>query len=385
MFWRFVTLAWARMGVFAETEVQFMERFWRDKRALYRYRRRSYRLIHWWLLFVWTVTIGVQYGLLRFGIYSISLGFRLFFVPARTAVDLWVTSPRWRRAFFFFFSIFETVFGILWLREILIDAWDRQVDRLDDKIAKRLAAIHAYLDDDSKNPIIRAFEALVRFDNRLLRRQKRLLRWTVEVFYEEWIRETIPAFYRGRRLAVRKRYHFFRIRYRRFRKWRWRKRYLIYLGKSLPSYLQILWDRLRFFCFRLGLYLYYGWGVVWLAFRFLWKLSTLPFRSTPILGRRRRIIPGHIKQRFRRYRWWYRYFDDIDFDYFADIEKEDPHHPSYAGPKTEAKKENPQRPPEAGPKTEAKKENPQRPPEAGPKTEAKKENPQRPPEAGPQN
>jgi len=59
------------------------------------------------------VAFYFNYSLLRFAIYSLSLMFRLLFLPFRVAVELYVSSSFLRRVFSFFFAIFETVGGIL--------------------------------------------------------------------------------------------------------------------------------------------------------------------------------------------------------------------------------------------------------------------------------
>ena len=59
------------------------------------------------------MVFSFNYGLLRLSIYGVSLGFRLFFLPFRLAVELYLPYPRLRKLLFFFFSFFETVGGIV--------------------------------------------------------------------------------------------------------------------------------------------------------------------------------------------------------------------------------------------------------------------------------
>lgn len=100
-----------------DDETLFLADYCSDKKELYRQRYNDYSLLQWWLLFIWTVSFGVYLGLFRLLIYGWSVLFRLFFLPFRLFTELFITSKILRRLLFFFFGFFETVFGILWLRD----------------------------------------------------------------------------------------------------------------------------------------------------------------------------------------------------------------------------------------------------------------------------
>lgn len=130
-----------RIDRFLDDEWLFITEYYDYKRELYAYRKNNFNFLQWWALFIWTVAFYFNYSLLRFAIYSMSLAFRILFLPLRVAVELYVPYAFLQRLFFFLFSFFETVAGIVWLRSKLLALYDNFLQRLENKWEERKAAI----------------------------------------------------------------------------------------------------------------------------------------------------------------------------------------------------------------------------------------------------
>lgn len=299
--WRFLSLYWQRLGDFLDQEVLFLVRFCRQRLSLYQQRFERYNLFQWWARFLWTCFFGLFYGFLRFTVYALALGLRLFFLPFRLAVELYV-APNSRGQRFLLASIgwFESFFGLLWLRQWLIGpVREGLTDGFWNLVFKTWQWWSKFL---KSNPPLRLVLFLERLDNKLTRQQERLLLRFRRVILDQFLGVMLPSFFRSVSywLGVRRCYFSAFFSHPSWKKYRER-----YGARSWEKYencpdkplaLVSIFERV---CLPLPLIFYWGLRLLWLGLRFLGKLFSNP---APLSYRCRRPKTG---RRFRRKRnWW---------------------------------------------------------------------------------
>lgn len=305
---KFFFLLWQRLSQFLDAEIFFLSSFLRQKIALYEERIHSWNLFQWWLLLLWTVAVGMFWGLFRFSFYATFLGVRLALIPFHLMIELYLRpSSKLSRVLLFFLRWLENGFGLLWLRQWAIQSYYRFLDYLAWKSDQTYTRLWNYFDDESNHPLVRLINFYEKWDRKLSRKWFLLRRWYYRVVLFEWIGHRIPAFRHRCRVWIGLRlkafYHLLIKRPFRAPQRRFRKQKIRYHWENIStylSYIHVQWQRFLFDCRFAFLW---GFKIVRLAFRFLCEAfrSLNPY-SYALVGSRRRKPDPRRPQRFRRMR-----------------------------------------------------------------------------------
>lgn len=294
-------LCWQRTLDFSQREFDFILLFCKERLDLYRYRWYSYNFFQWWGLFIWFCFFGLPYGLLRFTIYSLTLGLRMLMIPVRLCLEKTLFPSTTQRVLLWICGWLESFFGLFWIRQWLFGPFRR---RLLSAFQRWKATIVKFFSD---NPLYRLALFIEYWDSRTDAYLQQGASWYRRVIRHHFLGLVLPRFYRKWSYWFGVRWRVTRflwthkplIRYRR----RFRSRYLTKLSEGYEPFLWL--SKIFRFFLKVPWWLYNGFRFLFLLAKgFYFTLRSFFPSSPPLLGfRYRKPKPGRRRFRIKR-NWW---------------------------------------------------------------------------------